>query len=237
MDAGAPLRASADEELLSGHGLARLPLTEAHRIERIAGELAEGFDALRHVGRAVSFFGSSRIPRRHPYYAQAREVARALGAAGFAVITGGGGGLMEAANRGARDAGARSIGLNIAMPRAQRPNAYLDLSLRFDHFFVRKLMFVRYASAFVALPGGMGTLDELFEALTLVETDTIRHFPVVLVDSDFWAGLDGWVRGRLLAERTVTRSAISLLHVLDEPDDVVRVIKQHHIKQVRAAAP
>ena len=226
-----------DEELLSGLGLSTLPEAEAKRIERIDAELASGFDALRDAGKAVSFFGSARMPRTHPYYAHARAVAAAVGRAGFSVITGGGAGLMEAANRGARDAGAPSIGLNIALPREQRTNRYVDVSLHFDHFFARKLMFVRYASAFVALPGGFGTLDELFEALTLVETRKIRHFPVVLVGSSFWAGLVDWVRGRLLTERTVDSASLRLLHVLDDPEEIAAVVTHHHRRRARSATP
>jgi uncharacterized protein (TIGR00730 family) len=228
--------ATPDEELLSALRITDLPKTEAARIRRIDGEMAVAFEGLRNVGRAVSFFGSARTPRTHPDYAHSRAVAKAVGEAGFAVITGGGPGLMEAANRGAQDAGAPSIGLNITLPREQRMNRYVDLRLQFDHFFVRKLMFVRYASAFVALPGGFGTLDELFEALTLTETGKIRHFPVVLVGSSFWAGLVDWMRGRLMFEQTIDTRAIALLHVADEPAEVARIITRHHHRQVRYAA-
>lgn len=223
-----------DEELLSGLDITRLPRRETRRIQRIDTEMANGFQAMRDVGRAVSFFGSARLTPAHPAYAHGREVAAAVGRAGFAIITGGGPGLMEAANRGARDAGAMSVGLNIDLPKEQRANRYLDLSLDFDHFFVRKLMFVRYASAFVALPGGFGTLDELFEALTLVETGKIRHFPVVLVGSAFWAGLADWMRGRLIPEGTVDLEAWALLHVLDDPDEIAAVVTRQHRRQVRA---
>jgi uncharacterized protein (TIGR00730 family) len=229
-----PTGPTVDEELLSGLDVTRLPQRETRRIQRIDGELAAGFEVLREVGPAVSFFGSARTPPRHPDYAHGRAVAAAVGRAGFAIITGGGPGMMEAANRGARDAAARSVGLNIVLPNEQRANRYLDINIRFDHFFVRKIMFVRYASAFVALPGGFGTLDELFEALTLVETRKIRHFPVVLVGSAFWAGLADWVRGRLVPEGTVDLEAVSLLHVLDDPDEVAAVVTRHHRKQVRS---
>jgi uncharacterized protein (TIGR00730 family) len=228
-------RSAFDEELLSGLGLTRLPTREAVRIARIDQELAAGYACLRDIGRAVSFFGSARTPRNHPHYAHGRAVAAAVGTAGFGIITGGGPGLMEAANRGAMDVGAPSIGLNIALPREQKLNRYVTVPLQFDHFFVRKLMFVRYASAFVALPGGLGTMDELFEALTLVETGKIRHFPVVLVGSAFWAGLVDWMRGRLLPEHTIAPESIALLHVLDDPDEIVRVILRHHSSQVRSA--
>lgn len=228
--------ATVDEELLSGLDITRLPRREARRIQRIDSEFAAGFEGLRDLGRAVSFFGSARTPRDHPDYARGRAVAAAVGRAGFAIMTGGGPGMMEAANRGARDAGARSVGLNIVLPREQRANRYLDINLRFDHFFVRKLMFVRYASAFVALPGGFGTLDELFEALTLVETGKIRHFPVVLVGSAFWAGLADWIRGRLIPEGTVDQEALGLLHVLDDPEEIADVVTRQHHRQLRSQA-
>jgi len=228
--------ATPDEELLSALRITDLPKTEAKRIRRIDGEMAVAFEELRSVGRAVSFFGASRTPRNHPDYAHARAVAKAVGEAGFAVITGGGPGLMEAANRGAREAGALSVGLNITLPREQHMNRYVDLRLQFDHFFVRKLMFVRYATAFVALPGGFGTLDELFEALTLTETGKIRHFPVVLVGSSFWAGLVDWMRGRLVFEQTIDTRDIALLHVADDPAEVADIVTRHHHRQVRYAA-
>jgi uncharacterized protein (TIGR00730 family) len=227
---------SPDEELLSGPGFDELARAEAHRIERINIEMAAGFDALCRIGPAVSFFGSARIPRSHPAYDRARAVAAAVGRAGFAVITGGGPGLMEAANRGARDAGAVSVGLNIVLPSEQRPNSHLDVSLHFDHFFVRKLMFVRYASAFVTLPGGFGTLDELFEALTLIETGKVHHFPVVLVGSTFWAGLTDWMRDRLVSETTIDTTAIRLLHAADDPDEVAAVIARHHHRRLGSSA-
>jgi uncharacterized protein (TIGR00730 family) len=173
-----------DEELLLwlGDEPPGVRAADAERVRDIAGEFARGFDALAQVGRAVTVFGSARTPPEHPDYALVREVGACLGHAGYAIITGGGPGLMEAANRGARDAGALSIGCNIELPREQALNPYLDIGLRFRHFFARKVMFVRYASAFIIAPGGYGTLDELFEALTLIQTATIRHFPVILLE-------------------------------------------------------
>ena len=167
-----------DEELLLwlGDEPPEVRAADAERIHDIAEELGRGFDALARVGRAVTVFGSARTPEGHPTYELARELGRCLGSSGYAVMTGGGPGVMEAANRGAREAGAVSIGCNIELPREQQPNPYLDISLRFRHFFARKVMFVRYATAFVVCPGGYGTLDELFEALTLIQTATIRHF-------------------------------------------------------------
>src|ERR671937_2403540 len=176
--------ATLDEELLGAEVESIISTqSDAARIQRVRGELAEGFRALARVGAAVSIFGSARTPRDHPEYALARETARTLGEAGFAIITGGGPGIMEAANRGARDAGALSIGLSIDLPFEIGENPYIDLPLQFHYFFVRKVMFVRYASSFVVFPGGFGTIDELFESLTLIQTSKIRDFPVVLVVS------------------------------------------------------
>jgi uncharacterized protein (TIGR00730 family) len=195
------------------------------RIERIKEELETGFGALAEIGKAVSIFGSARTPAEDPDYALARRTAAALGEAGFAVITGGGPGIMEAANRGARDAGARSIGLNIELPFEQAMNAFVDLSLEFDHFFVRKVMFVRYASAFVVFPGGFGTLDELFEALTLIQTGKVRHFPVVLVGTSHWKGLLDWTRERLHGGGKISHEDLELMRLSDEPDEVVAIVR------------
>jgi uncharacterized protein (TIGR00730 family) len=173
----------------------------------------------------VSVFGSARTPADHPDYALARDTARRLGDAGFAVITGGGPGIMEAANRGAKEAGVTSVGLNIDLPFEQGANAYQDIELRFHYFFTRKVMFVRYASAFVVFPGGFGTLDELFEALVLIQTDKIRHFPVILVGKRYWAGLTDWIRERLVADGMIAPSDADLLTVTDDPDDVVAPVR------------
>jgi uncharacterized protein (TIGR00730 family) len=176
---------SADEELFEAETQAIVSqLDDAARIARIRDELRMGFERLSHVGKAVSIFGSARTRREDPMYAKARETAAVLGAAGFSIITGGGPGIMEAGNRGARDAGVPSIGLDIELPHEQFENQYVDLSLPFHYFFARKVMFVRYASAFVVFPGGFGTLDELFEAATLRQTAKIRHFPIVLIGTD-----------------------------------------------------
>ena len=191
----------------------------------MAAELRDGFRALHEVGEAVAVFGSARTPAQHPRYALACEIGRALGRDGFAVITGGGPGSMEAANRGAREAGATSIGLNIDLPFEQHLNPYVDLALDFHYFFARKVMFVRYSSAFVVLPGGFGTLDELFEALTLIQTQKIRHFPVVLVDSGYWSGLVGWLREQMLGEGHISPHDADLLHVTDSIDEVVSICR------------
>ncbi|HEU4975533.1 MAG TPA: TIGR00730 family Rossman fold protein [Baekduia sp.] len=213
-----------DEELLGTKRRAVVATrTEAERLARIERELALGFAALRPLGPAVSVFGSSRTPRDHPYYRLARDVAAELGREGFAIITGGGPGIMEAANRGAQDAGATSVGLNIELPYEQQPNAYQDLALEFQYFFTRKLMFVRYATAFIALPGGFGTLDELFEALVLEQVHKIRDFPIVLVGTPFWRPLVGWIRDQLVADGLIDAAEPGLLAVTDDPAEVVRI--------------
>src|SRR5918999_439792 len=210
-----------DEELIGAEEEALLStLTDAARIERIREELEEGFRALAHVGAEASFFGSARTPPDDPEYALARETARMIGDEGMAVITGGGPGVMEAANRGARDAGALSIGLGIELPFEQALNDHLDIGLEFHYFFARKIMFVRYASGFVVFPGGFGTLDELFESLTLIQTGKVRNFPVILFGSDYWGGLVDWLRERLLGEGKISPQDIDLLSVTDEPTEV-----------------
>ena len=215
--------ATFDEEILrSFEGAVLETQTEAERLDRARRELEMGFDALADLERAVSIFGSARTPPDHPEYAAAREVARRLGERGYAIITGGGPGAMEAANRGARDANAHSIGLNIELPFEQHANAYLDTSLEFHYFFTRKVMFVRYASGFVVFPGGFGTLDEAFEALTLEQTDKVFDFPVVLVGTDFWGGLVDWIKERLLDGGKISPGDIDLLTVTDDLDEVVR---------------
>jgi uncharacterized protein (TIGR00730 family) len=219
--------ATPDEELLGAERPAvASERSDAQRLERIHDELARGFDALVDLGCGVSIFGSARTPADHPDYALARATAQRLGQAGFAVITGGGPGIMEAANRGARDAGATSVGLNIELPFEQGPNAFQDIALRFHYFFTRKLMFVRYASAFVVFPGGFGTLDELFEALLLIQTGKIRHFPVVLVRGAFWRDMTNWLRDRLAAEAMIAPTDIDLLTTTDDPDEVVALVRR-----------
>ena len=205
---------------------------DALRIADIAAEFARGFDALAEVGRAVTVFGSARTPPEHPSYALAREVGACLGRGGYAVITGGGPGLMEAANRGARDVGALSVGCNIELPREQALNPYLDIGLRFSHFFARKVMFVRYASAFVVCPGGYGTLDELFESLTLIQTATIRHFPVVLMGQGEWDGLLEWLRAGALADGRIGPADLDLLHVLEDPAQICEIVDAGYERQL-----
>jgi uncharacterized protein (TIGR00730 family) len=226
-------RPTFDEELLLwlGDEPASVRAHDADRIREIAAEFAMGFDRLARIGPAVTVFGSGRTPPEHPYYELTRTVAAALGAAGYAIITGGGGGLMEAANRGAKDAGRLSVGCNIELPREQRLNDYVDIGLRFRHFFARKVMFVRYASAFVIAPGGFGTLDELFEALTLIQTATIRHFPVILLGEGEWDGLVGWLTERALADHRIEPGDLGGLHRLSDPADVVRLVTAGRARQ------
>jgi uncharacterized protein (TIGR00730 family) len=213
--------ATADEEIIGAQEQTVIStLSDGARVARIRQELKTGFKALAHVGPAASFFGSARTPPDHPEYELARTTARIVGEAGLAIITGGGPGAMEAANRGARDAGALSIGLNIELPFEQGLNPHCDIGLEFHYFFTRKIMFVRYASGFVAFPGGFGTLDETFEALTLIQTGKIRHFPVVLVGTDYWAGLIDWIRDRLQAEGKIGAADLDLICVTDDPLEV-----------------
>jgi hypothetical protein len=232
-EAARPEEPALDPELLLwlGDESAAVRTADAERVREIAAEFAMGFDALSRVTRAVTVFGSARTPPDHPDYAIVREVAATLGRAGYAIITGGGPGLMEAANVGARDVGALSIGCNIELPREQRLNPYVDIGLVFRHFFVRKVMFVRYASAFVICPGGFGTLDELFEALTLIQTRTIRDFPVILLGAGEWDGLLEWLRDRALADGRISADDLSLLRRADGPDHVLELVQEAHRRQ------
>jgi uncharacterized protein (TIGR00730 family) len=226
---------TADEEIIAAQEAAvRSTLTDEDRLERITDELRMGFDALSGIGAAASFFGSARTPPDDPDYALARETARLVGESGLAVITGGGPGIMEAANRGARDVGACSIGLNIELPFEQGGNGYCDISLEFHYFFARKIMFVRYASGFVVFPGGYGTMDELFEALTLTQTGKITEFPVILVGSGYWSGLVDWLRERMLAEGNIGPDDLELFSVIDDPAEVRDLLMTAAHRQARA---
>jgi uncharacterized protein (TIGR00730 family) len=210
---------------------AEVRAADVERIRDVAAEFATGFDQLSGIGPAVTVFGSARTPEGHPHYDLIRQVAAALGRAGYAIITGGGGGLMEAANRGARDAGALSVGCNIELPHEQRVNDYLDLAIRFRHFFARKVMFVRYACAFVIGPGGFGTLDELFESLTLIQTRTIEHFPSILVGQDEWGGLLDWLREKALADHRIEAGDLAGIRVAGSPQEVVEIVTAAHQRQ------
>jgi uncharacterized protein (TIGR00730 family) len=218
-------RTTEDEKLLAGtRGRPEFLDTDTWRVLRILSEFVEGFEALAGVGPAVTVFGSARTPAGSADYDQARRIGAALARAGFAVITGGGPGAMEAANQGAHEAGGLSIGCNIELPHEQHLNPYVDLSIEFHYFFARKTMFVKYSDAFVIMPGGFGTLDELFEALVLIQTGKIRNFPVVLMGRAYWDGLLAWLRDVQLPAGAVSTEDLSLLQVTDDPDEAVRMI-------------
>ncbi|CAG1000905.1 pyrimidine/purine-5'-nucleotide nucleosidase [Myxococcaceae bacterium] len=204
---------------------------------KIMGEFVEGFETLRAVWPAVSIFGSARVRPGHRYYRQAVEIATALSRAGFSIITGGGPGVMAAANRGARQGRGRSVGLSIKLPKEQKPNRFADLQLEFEYFFARKVMFVKYASGFVVLPGGFGTLDEFFEALTLKQTGKIHDFPVILFGSEYWSGLVDWIRDHALEEKLVAKRELDLFVVTDDVSEVVRIIERHHLERMRSRGP
>ena len=209
---------------------------DSWRVFRIMGEFVEGFDELHDLGPAVSFFGSARVTEADPMYQECVETARRLGEAGFAVITGGGPGIMEAANRGAREAGVRSVGCNIELPFEQGSNPYVDIAIDFRYFFVRKTMFVKYAEAFVIFPGGFGTMDELFESLTLIQTGKVANFPVVLFGSHYWSGLMDWMRESLVGEGKVKAEDLDLLFVTDSPDEAVNHVAERYREQLAAIA-
>jgi hypothetical protein len=198
------------------------------RMFRIMAEFVEGFEDLKDCSPAVSIFGSARCGKDHAVYRQTEEIAGRLVREGFSIITGGGPGVMEAANKGAAEAGGKSVGLNIDLPFEQEANPYSNRRLSFRYFFVRKVMFVKYAFGFVIMPGGFGTLDELFEAVTLIQTDKIEPFPVVLVGSKFWGGLIEWIRGTLLEDKRISPEDLDLFQIVDEVDDVVSVIGEFY---------
>jgi uncharacterized protein (TIGR00730 family) len=204
---------------------------ESWRMFRIIGELVEGFDSLSVVEPAVTIYGSARIKPGDELYSQTQEIARRLGENGFSIITGGGPGVMEAANRGAIEAGVTSVGLNIELPEEQVPNTYTTKAITFHHFFVRKVMLVKYAIAFIIMPGGMGTLDELSEVLTLMQTFKIKPFPVILYDSRFWKGFLEWLRGIVLVRGYVSEEDFNLLRICDEPGCVIEAVHEWYIKQ------
>ena len=194
---------------------------ESWRVFRIMGEFVEGFDELSTLGPCVSVFGSARLSRADPGYDRCVETVRLLAEAGYGIITGGGPGIMEAANRGAQEVGTPSVGCNIELPFEQGLNEFIDIGIDFRYFFVRKTMFVKYAQAFVIFPGGFGTLDELFEALTLIQTRKVRNFPVVLFDTKYWAGMMDWIRGTMLREGKISEKDLDLIYLTDSPQEVV----------------
>jgi len=214
-----------------GYEINDMAKEESWRMFRIMGELVEGFDKLSGVEPAVTIYGSARLKSDDPLYAQTVAIARGLGELGFSIITGGGPGVMEAANRGAREAGVASVGLNIVLPEEQACNAYSTKTITFNHFFVRKVMLVKYAVAFVILPGGLGTLDELTEVLTLMQTEKIRPFPVILFNSDFWKPFLDWLRQTVLVKEFISEEDFNLLRACDEPDEVVEAVQRWYVRQ------
>lgn len=209
----------------------KLAKEESWRMFRIMGELVEGFDALSGVEPAVTIYGSARLKPDEELYSKTQEIARRLGQLGFSIVTGGGPGVMEAANKGAMEAGVTSVGLNIDLPEEQIPNAYTTKSLVFKHFFVRKVMLVKYATAFIIMPGGLGTLDELTEVLTLMQTEKIKPFPVVLFDSKYWKGFLEWLRAHTLGRGFVEEVDFDLLRICDTPDEVIDTVQEWYLKQ------
>ena len=205
-----------------------LKTSETWRVFRIQSELVEGFETLHDLGPAVTIFGSARLSQENRYYDDALTLAKMLADDGFAIITGGGPGIMEGANRGAKKGKAHSVGLNIEIPAEQVPNRYQDVSLSFRYFFIRKLMFIKYAIAFIIFPGGFGTMDELFEALTLSQTKRIQSFPIILYGSEYWKGLIDWMKNTLVSNGTIAREDFSLFSLVDTPEEVSFLINEHY---------
>jgi uncharacterized protein (TIGR00730 family) len=210
------------------------PVRDLWRIFHIMAEFTEGFEELSSVGPAVSIFGSARTNSDHPHYRLAEATARKLAQAGFAIITGGGGGIMEATNKGAASAGGTSIGLNIELPEEQIPNSYQNIALHFRYFFVRKVMFLKYANGFIAFPGGYGTMDEFFEAAVLIQTLRQAHFPVILMVSDYWNGLVDWMKRKMLPDDFISPEDLKVFTVQDDPEEAVRIIME--FKETRGRA-
>jgi uncharacterized protein (TIGR00730 family) len=203
-----------------------ISVNDSWRLFKILAELVDGFEALSDVYPCVSIFGSARVRPGEETYDKTVAIAKKLAENGYHIITGGGPGIMEAGNKGAREGGATSVGLNISLPMEQKPNPYVDIQLDFKYFFVRKVIFLKYALAYVGMPGGFGTLDEIFEAITLIQTKRIKPFPLILVGSDYWDTLWGWVRGNLLERKLISSEDVDLVTILDDPDEVVKTIKR-----------
>jgi uncharacterized protein (TIGR00730 family) len=203
-----------------------IKLGESWRLFRIMGEFVDGVEALHDIGPAISFFGSARVGPDDMIYQKAENLARRFAKLKFAIITGGGGGIMEAANKGAAEAGGVSVGLNILLPHEQKPNAYANITQEFKYFFIRKVMFVKYAMAYIIFPGGFGTLDELFEAVTLIQTHRIKPFPVILVGTAYWTGLVDWIKTNLLKGKMISPNNIDIIQIMDEPEDIVKTIQK-----------
>lgn len=215
--------------MANGYEINDLAKEESWRMFRIIGELVEGFDRLSDIEPAVTIYGSARLRRDDKLYAQTEEIARRLGEIGFSIITGGGPGVMEAANKGALKAGVTSVGLNVELPEEQASNDYITKSITFGHFFVRKVMLVKYATAFIIIPGGLGTLDELTEVLTLMQTHKIKPFPVILFNSEYWEGFLTWLKNLALAKGFISAEDLSLLRVCDHPDEVIEAVRRWHV--------
>ncbi|HTZ38733.1 MAG TPA: TIGR00730 family Rossman fold protein [Syntrophales bacterium] len=203
-----------------------LSINESWRMFRIMSEFVEAIEELSDIGRAVTIFGSARTIPGNPYYQKAEHLARLLAQKGFSVITGGGPGIMEAANKGAAEAGGTSVGMNIRLPLEQTPNEYANVKLYHKYFFIRKVMFVKFAVAYVIMPGGFGTMDEFFEALTLIQTRRIKSFPVILMGSEYWKGLLDWLKGTMLAQGMIVQEDLDLIRIIDEPEEVVNYIRK-----------
>lgn len=201
-------------------------LGESWRLFKIMGEFVEGVEGLHDLGPAVSIFGSARTQPDDPQYKKAETIAALFVKNGFGVITGGGGGIMEAANKGANEAGGTSVGLNIRLPFEQKPNPYATLQMEFKYFFIRKVMFIKYAAAYIVMPGGFGTMDELFEVMTLVQTRRIRPFPIIMVGTDYWSGLLEWIRNQLLAQSLISPKDMDIIQVLDDPEEIVNTVRK-----------
>jgi len=203
-------------------------IADSWRMFRIMSEFVDGFDAMSAVEvPAVTIYGSARTPVEHPWYQLAETVSRSLAEAGYAIITGGGPGIMEAANKGASEGGGVSIGLNISLPHEQEPNPYANFPLHFKYFFVRKVMFMKYSQAFICMPGGFGSMDELFESLTLIQTERIKPFPIILIGSDFWSGLVDWLRDTMLGNGNISEQDLNLVTVMDDPAEVLEFVEKY----------
>ena len=217
--------------MTNGYEINDLAKEESWRMFRIIGELVEGFDRLSGIEPAVTIYGSARLRADDKLYAQTEEIAHRLGDIGFSIVTGGGPGVMEAANKGALKAGVKSVGLNVVLPEEQTCNSYTTKSITFSHFFVRKVMLVKYAAAFVIIPGGLGTLDELTEVLTLMQTHKIKPFPIVLFNSEYWEGFLAWLKDIALAKEFISEDDLNLLRVCDNPDEVIESVQRWYLKQ------
>lgn len=209
-----------------------MEFSESWRLFKIIGEFVEGVETMHDLGPAVTIFGSARIKPDHPYYQMTEKIAAMLVENGYAIITGGGGGIMEAANKGAAENKGKSVGMNIILPMEQKPNPYANIRLQFHYFFVRKVMFVKYAMAYIIMPGGFGTLDELFEAVTLIQTHRIKPLPVILFGTRYWSGLIDWIKARLSDEKMISEKDLNILHITDDMDEVLKIVKST-VKKVK----